>query len=267
MSSFYQNIITQYKNFIVIYNLAKNDFRLRYVGSYFGLLWTFIQPIVTIIVYWFVFEKGLKAESPVENGPYILWFMTGIIPWFYFSETLSTSTYCLVEYSYLVKKVVFKVIFLPLVKIISNLFVHITFVGLIVCVFKIYGYNPTIYYIQILYYIFCMIFLLVGLSLIASSIFPFFKDIGQIILIILQFGMWLTPIVWPIQMIPQEFVYLFKLNPMYYIVEGYRDTLIYNIWFFQKINLTIYFWFFSSAAFIIGLYVFKKLKPHFADVL
>ncbi|MGG7153662.1 ABC transporter permease, partial [Clostridium neonatale] len=137
-----------YLNKRLIWNLSKNDFKTKYAGSYLGIIWAFIQPIVTILVYWFVFEFGLKAGSPIENVPFVLWFMAGLIPWFFFQEALMNATNCMMEYSYLVKKVVFKISILPIVKIISALFVHLVFIGFLFLVASIYGFYPSKYIIQ-----------------------------------------------------------------------------------------------------------------------
>lgn len=251
----------------LIFSLAKNDFKTKYAGSYLGIIWAFIQPIVTILIYWFVFQFGLKATSPIEDTPFILWFIAGIIPWFFFSEALVNATNSLVEYSYLVKKIVFKISILPLMKIISAVFVHMVFIMFMLIVFAIYGYKPDLYLIQVLYYSLCAFFLALGVSFATSAIVIFFKDLGQIINIILQMGMWLTPIMWSYKMVPEELRWLLKLNPMYYIVEGYRDTLINKVWFWERYNQTAYFWVISIAIFVLGAVIFKKLKPHFADVL
>ena len=111
--------------------LSKNDFKTKYAGSYMGIIWAFIQPLVTIVLYWFVFEKGLKSGA-VSEIPFILWLMAGLIPWFFFQEALVNATNCFSEYSYLVKKVVFNINILPIVKVLSSLFVHVFFVFLFV---------------------------------------------------------------------------------------------------------------------------------------
>ena len=251
----------------LIWNLAKNDFKTKYAGSYLGIVWAFIQPIITILVYWFVFEFGLKSSSPIEGIPFILWFATGLIPWFFFSDALMYATNCLVEYSYLVKKVVFKISVLPIVKTISALFVHLVFIAFIIILYCLYGYYPSLYIIQLPYYVFCTLLIVLALSYVTSSIVLFFKDLGQIINIFLQIGMWMTPIMWSYTIIPEKYQWIFKLNPMFYIVEGYRDTFINHIWFFDKIFQTTYFWIIAIIIFGLGAIIFKKLKPHFADVL
>ena len=250
----------------LLFELAKNDFKTKYSGSYFGVIWSFVQPVCTILVFWFVFQVGFRS-SDIGNIPYILWFASGLIPWFFFSEAWNSATNSLTEYSFLVKKVVFKVHILPLVKVISNLFVHIFFVAFLVLFFIVYGIEPKIYWLQIIYYSFSMIMLVISLSYITATLVVFFRDLGQIMNIILQFGMWLTPIMWQIDMIPDRFMWLFKLNPMYYVVQGYRDSMIYNVPFYNNIKQTLYFWLVVMVFMLIGSLLYRKLKPHFADVL
>ncbi|NFR85881.1 MULTISPECIES: ABC transporter permease [unclassified Clostridium] len=254
-------------NKTLIWNLSKNDFKTKYAGSYLGITWAFVQPIVTILVYWFVFEFGLKAGSPIKDVPFILWFMVGLVPWFFFQEALLNATNCMLEYSYLVKKVVFKISILPIVKIISALFIHLVFIGFLFLVGAIYGFYPTQYTIQLIYYSFCTFFMVLAISYATSAIVIFFKDLGQIINIFLQVGMWMTPIMWSYTIVPGKYQWIVKLNPMYYIVEGYRDTFINHVWFFERYFQTAYFWIIALGLFLLGAVIFKKLKPHFADVL
>ena len=107
----------------LIFSLAKNDFKTKFAGSYLGIVWAFVQPIVTVLVYWFVFQVGLRAGD-MGQVPFVLYLIAGIIPWFYFQDALSSGTNALIEYSYLVKKVVFKISILPMVKLLSALFVQ-----------------------------------------------------------------------------------------------------------------------------------------------
>ncbi|MGG7153515.1 ABC transporter permease, partial [Clostridium neonatale] len=105
------------------------------------------------------------------------------------------------------------------------------------------------------------------ISYATCAIVVFFKDLGQIISIFLQVGMWMTPIMWSYTIVPEKYQWIFKLNPMYYIAEGYRDTFINHVWFTERYFQTVYFWIVSVVLFIIGTMIFNKLKPHFADVL
>ena len=120
----------------LIWDLSKNDFKTRFAGSYLGIIWAFVQPIVTVLVYWFVFEKGMHASGiNLRSGitaPFVLWLIAGLVPWFFFQEVLSGGTNALMEYSYLVKKVVFQIDILPIIKLISG-FVYIANVILYLC--------------------------------------------------------------------------------------------------------------------------------------
>ena len=255
-----------YQNRRLILNLAINDFKTKYAGSYLGITWAFIQPIIIMLIYWFVFEIGFKAV-PMKDFPFALWLIVGMIPWFFFSDAIMNATTCMIEYSYLVKKVVFKISILPIVKIISASFVHLFFVILAIVVYSFNKYYPTQYLLQVFYYSFCVFILSLAISYFTSSVIVFFKDLGQIINIFLQFGMWITPIMWSYEMIPESYQWLIKLNPMFYIVEGYRDSFIRHVWFWERYNQTAYFWVVTLLLFALGSYTYKKLKQHFADVL
>ena len=257
-----------YQNRKLVLSLAKNDFKTKYAGSYLGIVWAFIQPIVTILVYWFVFSVGLKAGT-VSDYPCVLYLVSGIVPWFFFQDALNGGTNALIEYNYLVKKVVFKISILPIVKIISALFVHVFFVVFALILCACYGYTPSLYTLQIIYYSICTFLLVLGLVYATSAIVIFFRDLTQIISIFLQVGVWLTPIMWDINMLSSHpwLIKLFKLNPMYYVVTGYRDSMLGHVGIWNHASWTIYFWVVTILLFGLGSVIFKRLKPHFADVL
>jgi lipopolysaccharide transport system permease protein/teichoic acid transport system permease protein len=261
--SFLKSIL---QNRILLWSLTKNDFKQRYLGNILGITWAFIQPTVTILIFWFVFQVGFKAQ-PVDDFPFILWLIAGMFPWFFFSEGLSNGTNSILANSFLVKKVVFRVSLLPIVSLMSALVIHTFFIFFMFAMFVYYGYSPELYWLQIPYYLFATSVLLLGLSWLTSSVVVFFKDMGQFVAMIIQFGFWLTPIFWSMKMVPEKYIWLIKLNPVVYIIEGYRNSMIYHKWFWSDINVTLYFWLFTAGIFILGGLTFKKLRPHFADVL
>ena len=267
LSLIYNFIRDLYKNKALIFSLSRNDFKTKYVGSYLGIFWALIQPIVTILTYWFVFEFGLKASSPIQDVPFVLWFISGLIPWFFFQEALINATNCLIEYSYLVKKVVFNINILPIVKIISSYFVHLIFLFLLILAYIANGSFSGIYALQIMYYSFSCFVLVLSISYATASIVIFLKDLGQFITITLQLLMWMTPIMWSETLLPTKLKWVSFINPIFYIVDGFRNSLISNIWFWNKPYQTLYFWFITMVLFMFGSTIFRRLKPHFADVL
>lgn len=265
--SLLKEIVTRRK---LIWDLAKADFKKRFVGSYFGMVWMFVQPLVTVLIYFFIFQLGFKSVPPVPGVPYVLWLVPGIVPWFFYSEVLNCITGCLQEYSYLVKKVVFQVEILPVIKLISCLLVHGFFLLIMLIMALCFGKLPMATWIQILYYSFAASMLALAFGYLTSAIHVFFKDMAQIVSICLQFGMWLSPIMYQETMFSADYpwiVTVLKLNPFYYIVAGYRDSILTGNWFWERPTLTVYFWVVTLVIGFAGLKVFKRLRPHFSDVL
>lgn len=266
LKEFFYFLHDLYLNKELIIQLSKNDLKSRYSGSIFGITWAFVQPLVTILVFWFVFQVGFR-NPPVDNIEFILWFVPAFLPWNYFSDALLNSSNSLHEYSYLVKKIKFRTSILPMIKVFSATIIHFFFIIFLYFIFLVYGHKPSFIYIQLFYYTISLMILLIGLSWIVSSLSVFFKDFSQIVNILLQIGFWLTPVFWnPHQMSP-KILWVFKLNPMYYIVDGYRNTLIYRSAFWNSSQLTIYFWVVTSIIFVLGALLYRKLRVHFADLL
>ena len=250
----------------MLQDLVKNDFKSRYLNNYLGILWAFIQPTISILIFWFVFQVGFKAAH-VQDVPFILWLVAGMIPWFFLSEALPSATNAILDNSFLVKKNVFRVSLLPIVKITSAVIVHLFFMVFMMSMYMLYGYAPNLYWLQMFYYLFSAIILLLGISWITSSVVIFFRDLGQLVSMSIQFGFWLTPIFWSLTMVPEKYRWLFELNPAHYITQGYRDALINHIWFWEKPMEALLFWGITLIFFALGSIVFRKLRPHFADVL
>lgn len=254
------------KNKRVIYQMVKKDFQNQYLGSFLGLFWAFFQPAIYIFVLWIVFAVGFRAGRAGEI-PFFLYLMSGMILWSFFASGLNVGARSILENKFLVKKILFRLSILPVVKVLSTLIIHIIFIGLFFIVYFIHGFNPDIYLIQLLYYLFATIVLLLGMAWISSALHVFIKDIGQLINVVMQLGFWFTPIFWEISIFPPKLQVILKLNPVFYLVNGYRDSLFYKIWFWEHPKLSVYFWLFTLFVFGIGAVVFRRLRPHFADVV
>lgn len=263
MSKLLKSLILQRQ---MVLSLAKSDFRSRYLGSLLGILWAFLLPLVNIVIMWFAFEYGIKA-NPKNGVPFILWLVSGMFPWAFFSDAILSSSNSIVEKSFLVKKVVFDVGLLPLIKVISSLFPFLFLSAVMLLLFIFYGYWPDIYWLQVPYYGICLCLLVLSFSWLTSSVVVFYRDLSQLIGVGLQLGFWITPIFWSPEHIPQKFHFLVFFNPVNYIITGYRNSLITKVWFWQEPLQTLYFWLFLCCLGGAGLIIFKKLRPHFADVL
>lgn len=249
-----------------IKSLAVSDFKSRFSGSYLGTFWGVIQPIMTILLFWFVFQVGFKSR-PMSNAPFVCWLVAGMIPWNFFSDAWLSGNGAFIGYSYIVKKVVFNIDILPIVKIIASSIMNIIYNLIIIGVYALYGRIPIIHIIDMVYFSFCLMAFALGLSMITSALNVFIRDIGQFLNIVMQFLMWLTPIMWDYHMLTGKWSWFYKLNPLFYVINGYRDALIDKKWFFTNYYGMILFWTVTVLVNIIGIKLIRKLKPHFADVL
>lgn len=250
----------------IIYELAKRDFQQQYQGSYLGLVWMFLQPLIFFSVLYMVFTLGFRSGTTTEM-PFELYLISGMISWMFFSETFSASTNVIRSYAFLVKKVDFRLSLLPIVKMLSALAPHLflLLVAIALCWYR--GYAPSFYTLQIVYYLAAMMSLLLGLGWLTASTSLFVKDVTNVVAIIVQFGFWLTPIIWNIDRIPEQYQWLVRLNPFYYIVTGYRDSLISRVPLWDRPEQVLYFWAVTCTFLVLGMMVFRKLRPHFAEVI
>lgn len=251
----------------VIKKLVARDFQKKYLGSYLGLPWAFLQPSAYIITIWFVFSIGLRVGTIDGEIPFLPWLICGMVPWLFMSDSISSSTGSLLEYSFLIKQMDFRVGMIPLIKISNALIIHFFLVLFMIVLVVLNGFYPTIFWLQLPYYMLASVFFLIGLGWLTSSLIVFIRDVKQTVSVLLTLMFWLTPIIWSHTMLSGKARYLVNLNPIFYITNGYRETLITGQWFFDQPKLAIYFWFVAMFFFVFGAYVFQRLKPHFADVM
>lgn len=261
-----KSLIEIWKSRFMIFNLAKADFKQKYLGSYIGITWAILNPLITILVLWFVFNLGFRASN-MNGYPFFLWLVTGLIPWFFLVEGITQGTTSIFNYNFLVKKIVFNVSLLPIVRIVSALIIHVIFIILLCGFMSFSNYSISIYWIQIPYYVFCSILLILSITWITSALCVFTRDISNIVNVVMQLGIWITPIFWSIEQIPASFSFLLKANPAYYLVSGYRDIFLLHKWFWENPMLTIYFWLILIISLFISKAIFNKLRPIFADIV
>ncbi len=257
-------LIVSQKHLIVV--MAKREIANQYVGSFLGFIWTFIHPMVMIFVFWVVFSIGFKVK-PNNDVPFVVWLTAALAVWFVFSDIINGSAHVVVSNAHLIKKTLFQPQILPIVKIVSCSITHIVFLFVLIALILFQGMPISFYYLQFLYYFFCMLVLALGIAWIVSALNAFIRDVGQMVSLVMQIGFWATPIFWDINIMPAKIQMVLKLNPMFYIVQGYRESFIYFQPFWNHPVQTLYFWFIALSLFITGAFVFKKLKPQFADVL
>lgn len=251
----------------LIRELVRRDFQNKYLASYLGLPWAFIVPGMSIFVMWFALTYGLRVGPTADGLHYGVWFICGIIPWLFISESISSSVGSLLEYGFLIRKTTFRVSIIPLIKILTAFTIHLVFVGILIVVCIVYDFKPGIHWLQIPYLMVATLILLLGIAWLVSALNVFTRDTGQVVYVLLPILTWLTPIMWPYSILQGNMRYMVLLNPFFYITEGYRSILLYNKSVFANAELTLFFWGVTLSFFVLGAWIFKKLSPHFADVI
>jgi lipopolysaccharide transport system permease protein/teichoic acid transport system permease protein len=250
----------------MIWAMSIREIQSRYVGTIGGMLWSILNPLMMILVFWFVFSVGFRVK-PAGGIPFIVVYLCGIIPWSMFAEALTTSTSSIKANANLVTKTVFPTEILPIVNIIASLITHLIMLVILIIVMIFNKIPFSFYNFQFIYYLFGLIIFSLGFGWFLSSINVFYKDVGQILGVTLNMWFWLTPIVWLPEMLPVKYQFFLKLNPMFYIVDGYKSSFIYRFPVWHNYKEGIYFWVICFMVFIIGAVTFKKLKSEFAEVL
>jgi len=249
--------------------LVKGDFSQNYLASYLGFAWAVIGPVVSLAVMALVFQFGFKASAVNPSGlPYVAWLACGLVPWYYFSDGVLSGTSAIISYSFLVRKASFHIGYLPGIRLCALAVIHFALLCFLVGIFLYLGIFPSLYWLQWFYYFPMMFLFLLGLAWATSSITIFIPDISNFLGVLLNLGFWATPLIWHSTMLPPKYRWLFAVNPAYYIVRGYRTTFVEPLWFWQR-PLSDHLFFFGWLAFVLcaGAVTFKKLRPHFADVI
>lgn len=258
--------------FDLLRTLVRRDLEARYKGSVLGNLWSLVNPLSQLLIYTYVFSVVLKVKLSLkglpanENVSFGLWLFAGLLPWIAFSGGLIQSSGSVITQPNLVKKVVFPLSLLPLVPILSA-FIESSF-GLMMLIFFVALSSGTLHTTLALLPLVWLpqLLLTAGFGYLASGLTVFLRDIPQTLNVILNIWFYATPIVYPMTSIPEDWrVWVLWLNPLSAIVEIYRDFVLtgeVKHWGELGVAFTI-----SLMVFVVGVSVYKKLRPAFADVL
>lgn len=246
----------------LLYQLILRDIRSRYKQSILGYAWILINPLLQLMVYSFVFS--IIFRFPTDNIPYSIFLFIGLLPWIYLQTSLSTATLSLVDNADLLRKVYFpREVFIYSVMI--SKFTDFLFALIVLVLFLIYYQVPiagtAIYIFPLL---FVQVVLMTGLGLMLSPFNLFYRDIQYLVNLLLMLWMYLTPVVYPLSLVPKDMVFIYKLNPMVGIIEGYRSAMFNTPFDTGTIGWSVIV---SIFIFVIGFIIFKKAERIFADIV
>lgn len=248
--------------------LAKADLIKTYRGAALGWAWAIIKPCMTLFTYWFAFSYGFRSGQPVNGIPFFLWMAIGITPWFYMNEMLTQGTESIRKYRYLVTKMKFPVSIIPTFVSISKLMINLLLLLIVIILFWVMGYPPTVYYIQLPFYIILSFVFWTLWAQFASMLAAISQDFANLVKSFITPLFWLSGILWRTDSIDNKFITMFlNLNPIAYITNGFRECMVYSRWFFESPKKLMYFLCWTIILWILSLWSYKKLRKDIPDVL
>ena len=240
---------------------VKKEIRGKYKNSFLGVIWSFLNPLLQIMVYAIVFPLILRNTQ--EN--YVIFLCCGLIPWTFFSTTISKAAFTMVENGNIIKKVYFPREILP-ISVVTSETVNFLISTIIIIGFVVFGgLGITKYIIFYPIVLLAQYILLLAIALVVSSISVYIRDLQHLIGVALQLLFYAAPIVYAPKSIPQNFAWILKINPMTYIINGYRD-IFYNQTMIEIKPLLILIGI-SIIACIVGYMIFNRLQKGFAEQL
>ena len=246
----------------MIGSLVRRDLRGKYKGSVLGFAWTFLNPLLQLGVYTLVFSQIMRAGI----SDYYLFLFVALVPWLFFSASVSAGASCILAQKDMVKKIYFPREVIPISHVISQLInMLLTFIVVFaVLIISRKGINPiAILYLPII--IVAEFFLALSITMIVSAATVYLRDLEHVLMIVTMAWQFLTPIMYSVDMIPERFLPVYNLNPMTPIIVAYRDILYYKQ--VPKIQTLLYGFLLSLVLLLIGWNVFGILKRHFAEEL
>jgi teichoic acid transport system permease protein len=268
MNSILQVIKENISYFYLIIRLSLFELKSSNNSNYLGVLWEIINPMILIAIYWFVFGFGIRGGKPIDGIEYLPWMLSGISVWFFISQVLTQGSKSIYSRMSIISKMNFPMSVIPTYVIASKFYFHVALAGIVMIILAFFGYFPTVYFFQICYFMFANLILLISISLVTSTLSTIIRDVQMIVQSTVRVLMYVTPILWSTENLPASVNTILKLNPLYYIVEGYRSSLLGTSWYFiEHGKYTIYFWCLVLVLFSLGSIIHVKFRKHFVDYL
>lgn len=270
MKSVFFVIKENFTNFYRIVSIAKYELLAEMRESRLGVFWNFANPMIQIATFWFVFGIGIRKGRGIGTISFLPWMVVGITVWFFVSPCITKGVNCIYEKRNIITKMKFPVSILPATIVLKELFNHLIMLFIILTILIVRGHQPNWMWLQIFYYMLCAICFSISLGMITSVLNMFTRDVKKLVVSLMRMLMYITPILWTMENLTgqyEEFKVLMKMNPLYYIVEGYRGSLFFHDSFLNHPAQTAFFWGVVILMFVIGSNLMYRFKHKFIDML
>ena len=264
-----ENITNLYR----IFSISKYEIKGDISDSKLGLFWNFAHPLIQVLTYWFAFGIVFNRKAVTNYGvevPYVLWLMGGMVIWFFISPCITNGCNAIYSKINIITKMKFPISILPATVVFKELFNHFCLMVILIIALLIGGYYPSLHWLQLLYYLICSVLFSISLSLTTSVLNMIARDTRKLILALMRLLLYLTPILWDIKSLshlPVWVTYIMKANPIYYLVQGYRDCFFYHKGIFFYNHSMIAFWVITLVLFVFGSYMMYKFKRKIIDLI
>jgi len=249
----------------LVQSLVARDLKARYRGSVLGFFWSFVNPLLLLLIYSFVFTVVMPGTHPADMEPFALFMFCGILPWTWFSASLLESSNVLIAGGNLIKKVLFPAEVLPIVTVLANL-VHFCLGLPILAAFLIY-YRTPLNAAELVWFpvvVLVQLLLTTGLALIVSALTVHFRDVRDLLSNLLTLWFFATPIIYPVSQAPAQVRRLLYLNPFTHLAVSYQEILFYRGPFGHAKGL-LTLGALSIVVFLVGYWLFDRLRDSFAE--
>lgn len=257
-----ENITNLYRTF----SIARYDLLSEMRDSKLGIFWNFASPAINVFTYWFLFGYVMQRRA-VGDIPYIIWMLAGTVIWFFASQCITDGCNAIYYKSDIISKMKFPISILPLTLVLKKLFNHFCLMCIVLIVFISQGYYPTIHWLGLIYYLLCAIIFAVSLSLTTSVLNMIARDTRKLISSCMRLIFYFTPILWDAKILPEWMQYIVKCNPIYYLVQGYRDCFFYHRGVNAYTWSMAWFWGITLVLFFLGSYLMCRFKTKFVDMI
>ncbi|MBQ4649266.1 MAG: ABC transporter permease [Firmicutes bacterium] len=248
--------------------LAGADLKKTYSGSVLGWSWALIRPAILIFVFWFAFSYGLRKGSDINGYPFFLWLIAGMIPWFYMRDMITGGANSIRRYKYLVTKIKFPVATIPTFVSMALLVSHVGLVLVMILIYVTFGYMPTIYYLQIPFYMLLMFLFFTAWGLFAGVLSAISRDFLNLVKSLTQALFWMSGILYDATTINVDWIRAILLfNPVTIIANGYRNVFINQRWFWEDWQQLVNFAIVYVVMMVLAVWAYRRLHKDIPDVL
>lgn len=254
------------RNFYRTISVVKYELLADMRSSKLGLFWNFANPAIQVFTYWFLFGY-IFNRGGIDGIPYLPWMLGGMTVWFFMGPCITEGCAAISSKMDIITRMKFPISILPMTVVLKRLFHHLCHLCITVIVLAIFGYYPSVHWFGLLYYCLCGVLFSFSLAMVLSVLNMLARDTRKLVSSCMKLIMYMSPILWNVKGMPEWIQTVASCNPIYYVVQGYRDCFFYHQGFAAYSHSAAWYWGITAGLFVLGSYLMYKYKGKFMDML